>query len=177
MSGVASLPRGVIVDVLLPVLAGALAIGWRAAGARARVMRELDGEARLERGLREVAAAAAGAIEERELAALVAARLGELLGASTSAVIRADPDCLLVIGYSGPTPYPERLGWDEASSSAQAVRTGGPARLEDYGAAGEPRVARARDGRPDAAVPAPRRWPAPRTPCSRSARATARARP
>ncbi len=126
----------VIVDALLLVLAGTLAIGWRAAGVRAgaqrdRALGELGREARLERALREVAAAAAGEIGERELAVLVAARLQQLLAASTAAVIRADSDCLSIIGYSGPTPYPERLGWDEASSSARAVKTGGPARLED----------------------------------------------
>ena len=89
--------------------------------------------AQLESALREVTAAAASDMDERELATRVAARLGELLDTTTAAVIRADEDALCIVGYSGPAPYPERLGWDEASSSAQAVKTGEPARLEHYG--------------------------------------------
>jgi hypothetical protein len=126
-----------VLDAVLVALALALA-GWRRMGSlragreRDRALGELAGEARLERALRDVALAADGEGAEAAVAAVVADRLGELLDARTAAVIRAEPESLHVIGYRGPTPYPERLGWDEPSSSAQAVRTGEQARLERY---------------------------------------------
>lgn len=92
-----------------------------------------------ERALREVALASArGELDEAGLAALVATHVGELLGSVTSAVIREDPDCLAVIGYAGPTPYPQRLPKDEPSSSVQAVRSGRIARVDQYGPPGRP---------------------------------------
>jgi diguanylate cyclase (GGDEF)-like protein len=130
-----------VVDSVLVALALALAGWWRKGSLRAgrerdRALGELAGEARLERALREVALAADGDHAEADVAAVVADRLGELLDARTAAVIRAEPESLHVIGYRGPTPYPERLGWDERSSSVDAVRTGEQARLEQYGPAG-----------------------------------------
>lgn len=133
-----ALRRAFVLDVVLLLLVVVLAIWWRARGTRAaaerdRAVEELAGEARLERALREVAAAATGDVAEPELAGLVAARLGELLNATTAAVIRAEPDSLHIIGYHGPRPFPDRIPWDEPSSSARAARAGVMARLEDYG--------------------------------------------
>jgi GAF domain-containing protein len=126
-----------IIESALVALAFVLAAWWRVGNLRATAERDrafdaLAAEARLERALREVALAADGESPELDVAAVVADRLGELLDAATSAVIRAEPESLHIIGYRGPTPFPERLPWDESSSSAEAVRSGQPARLERY---------------------------------------------
>ncbi len=120
-----------VIDALLIALA--LTFTARARAARDRAFEELEGEARLERALGEVAAGAAGEPDEGELAGLIAARLFDLFDARSAAVVRAEQECLRIIGYHGPTPYPEQMGWEEASSSAQAIRSGALARVEDYG--------------------------------------------
>ncbi len=131
------------VDAALVALALALGGSWRLRSMRARRERdralgELAQEARLERALREVVAAASADGAESDVAAVVAAKVGELLDATTAAVIRAEPESLRIVAYRGPMPYPERLGWDEPSSSARAVRTAKPARVEQYGPPGGP---------------------------------------
>ena len=129
------------VDAVLVALALALGGWWQVRSIRAhrerdRALGELAQEARLERALREVVAAASREGVEGDVAAVVAAKVGELLDATSAAVIRAEPEFLRIVGYRGPTPYPERLGWDEPSSAARAVRTAKPARVEQYGPPG-----------------------------------------
>lgn len=124
---------GLLLALALTFTARARAASNRAHAARERALEELAGEARLERALGEVAGGAAGEPDEGELAALIAARLLDLFDARSAAVVRAEEECLRIIGYHGPAPYPERMGWEEASSSAQAIRSGALARVEDYG--------------------------------------------
>ncbi len=133
--------RALIVDGLLVVLALGLGAWWWLASRRSRFESDrafgiLAVEARVERALREIATASAGGIEERALAALVAARISGLLNAEGAAVLRAEEECLRVIGSSGPDPFPERVQWDEDSASVRAVRSGGRARVESYSQAG-----------------------------------------
>ncbi len=118
-----------------------LAVARRTRAQRDRAVEDLSSahtllrrEARLELELRDVAAAAASAnISERDLAEMAARHLRDLLNATTAAIRRADPTGLTVVGYSGPTATPTRLGWNERTSAAEAVRTGRIARVEDYG--------------------------------------------
>lgn len=79
-----------------------------------------------------------GNLSEREFAALVFARVAELLDAAAAAVVRFDGDSIVVLGSHGAYPVPEQMSLRESSVACTALRALTSAHIDDYAvAAGE----------------------------------------
>ena len=139
------------------VTAAVVAVGWRAAAARARAERdealrsqvasERDEallsqvaserwQARLHAAVSDVATLTADTEQDPgALFVLVCERAADLLGADGAAVVRFDGVRGLIVGHAGAGRIPDEQRLDEPGSASLVAQTGRPAHIDDYAAA------------------------------------------
>ncbi|MGA2929243.1 MAG: GAF domain-containing protein, partial [Solirubrobacteraceae bacterium] len=117
---------------------------------------QLLDEARVERALREVAAAsAAGDLSERDFAELVCSKLAGALDANGTAVQRLDGERLTIVGYCGKATLPSNFPASGPGVAAQVARTRKFVRVDDYQSLGGEMAALAATDRSTCAMGVP----------------------
>ncbi|MGA2927299.1 MAG: GAF domain-containing protein, partial [Solirubrobacteraceae bacterium] len=128
-------PGGLTTDAQALLDRFATAVSSSLAAAEAR--RQLQDEARVERALREVAAASsAGGLSEAEFAQLVCSQLAGLLDATGTALQRIEGDKLTILGCCGKEPVASHLLMSGPGVAARVAATGRFARVDDHQSSG-----------------------------------------